>query len=163
MAVAITLVEGRARRSWTVDDPPPQVRRLVQWFCYDRVEGESIKSWAEATGIAMPRINKWMRDARVKELLDHELRASHAHPQRIAGIMDMLYRRATVDSDVKAAQLYLQAVDRLVPKRQLDIVLHDARSLSDQELHAELRRAVALLEQRGVAELEEAEVIEDSG
>jgi hypothetical protein len=154
----ITMAEGRARKNWTVDDPPRRVLAFVEWFAYQRQIGQT------QGNIGRPTLAKWMRDPRVLQLLDNALRLSNAGPQRVQDVLDMLHKRATVDEDVKAAQVYLQAVDRLVPKRQVDIVLHDARTLSDRELHAELRRAVELLEnQRGVLEppIEEAEVIED--
>ena len=164
--MTITVVEGRAKRGWTVDDPPPRIKAFVDWYVWDRAKGESVKGYAESRGVPLITLNVWLKDTRVLTLLDHALYRSNAGPVRVQAVLDMLHRRAVENDDVKAASVYLQAVDKLVPRSRVDIVHHDARGLSDHELHAELRRAVQLLEeQRGVLDVvvEDAEVVEDSG
>jgi hypothetical protein len=75
----------------------------------------------------------------------------------------MLYKRATQADDVQAAKLYLQHVDKLVTRTQVDVVVTDARTLSDDDLRRELARAVALLDRRELpSPVEDAVVIEDS-
>jgi hypothetical protein len=167
--VTITVAEGRAPRGWTVDDPPERIVAFLNWYVHERNVGDTVKGYAEVSDVPLITINKWLRDQRVLTLLDRHLYASNAGPVRVQAVLDMLHMRAVRDQDVKAAQVYLSAVDKLVPKRQVDVVIHDARQLSDQELHKELSRAIALLEeQRGVAPeldpvVEEAEVLEDTG
>jgi hypothetical protein len=58
----------------------------------------------------------------------------------------------------------LEAVGKMAPRQsKVDVTITDARSLSNEQLRVELRRAVALLEGRALPEpVEDAEVIEDS-
>ena len=104
-------------------------------------------------------LRKWLADERVVVLLENALRKSNAGPVRVQAVLDMLHRRATEQEDVKAAQLYLQAVDRLAPRR-IEVTHHDASQLSNEDLARELSRALALIEhQQGP--IVDAEVVDD--
>lgn len=162
--MGITTLDGRARRGWTADDPPARIAAFVDWYVHERAVGDSLKGYADRTGVPYVTVMKWSKDPRVTQVLDTQLKESNAGPIKVQMVLEMLHRRAVDDQDVKAAQVYLQAVDRLVPRRQVDVTIRDARQLSDTDLHAELRRAISLLEdQRGVGPaIEDAEVLEDS-
>jgi hypothetical protein len=77
-------------------------------------------------------------------LLENALRKSNAGPVKVQAVLDMLHTRAIVLEDVKAAQLYLQAVDRLAPRR-VEVTHTDASGLSNEQLAYELRRALDLI------------------
>lgn len=160
----ITTLDGRAPRGWTADDPPTRIAAFVDWYVHERQVGDSLKGYADRTGIPYVTVMKWSKDPRVMEVLDMHLRATNAGPIKVQQVLEMLHRRAVDDQDVKAAQVYLQAVDRLVPRRQLDVTIRDARQLNNDELHAELRRAIDLLEGQSAIGpvIEDAEVLEDS-
>ena len=163
--VALTLP-----RHWTVDDPPKVVRDLVTWYVHEREVGQTIIDYLAWNGehggprLSIAHCRDLMRDERVLALLDRALRTSNAGPLRVQAVMDMLYMRATVREDVKAAQLYLQAVDRLTQRTRVDMVVTDARQLSDEQLYAELSRATKMLEARAAAEppILDAEVVEQA-
>lgn len=153
-------------KPWTVDDPPSIVTEFVHWYTWERAAGETaIDFIASSMGsrLSMANAKVLMRDERVLTLLDRALRTSNAGPLRVQAVMDMLYMRATVREDVKAAQLYLQAVDRLTQRTTVDVTITDARRLSDEQLHAELARATKMLEARRQAEppIVDAEVVSD--
>ena len=92
----------------------PLQLEYIEWLCDPERRGSKVG---------------WARDHGVAEL--------NISPDRIQMVVDALHR-AAAGGDTKAAQLYLQYVDRLQPKR---VVIEDARvaSLSDEELAAELQ------------------------
>jgi len=153
----------RAKRGWTVDDPPDHVARLVRWYAHEREMGQTARDWAGAVGRTPQYVSLLMHDPRVLELLERALRDSNAGPVKVQAVLDMLHKRATIEEDVKAAKVYLDAVGAMAPRRSEVDVRVDVRGLSDQQLQVELRRAVALLEQRSLSgPVEEAEVVEDT-
>jgi len=164
MGQVSTLRARGGRPAWTVENPPEHIRRLVDWWVHERRAGEQQADFAAAAGVSLQSVRNWMVDPRVKQLLGLALDESNASAPRVQMVLDMLYKRATEDEDVKAARTYLEVVGRMAPKRtEVDITIHDARSLSDEQLRAELKRAVDLLEGRALPEaIEEAEVIEDT-
>ena len=157
--------EFRAKRwrEWTPDKPPANVRNFLRWYVEERRIGETIHDYAVKHKIKPTVVRGWLRDERVHDVLEAMLRRSNAGPVRVQEVVDMLYKRATQADDVQAAKLYLQHVDKLVLRTQVDVVVTDARTLSDQDLRQELARAVALLDKRELPPvIEDAEVIEDS-
>jgi hypothetical protein len=154
----------RGRPAWTVENPPDHIRRLVDWWVHERRMGQQQADFAAAAGVSLQSVRNWMVDPRVKQLLGLALEESNASAPRVQMVLDMLFKRATVDEDVKAARTYLEAVGKMMPRKtEVDVTIRDARDLSNEQLRAELKRAVALLEAREpVAEIEEAVVLEDS-
>ena len=154
----------RGGQRWTIDQPPPKIRAFIEWYCFDRGYGETYRNFARAMGYSENTIQTWLRDPRVITLLERTLAGTNAGPVKVQEVLDMLHRRATQEDDVKAARTYLEAVGKMMPRRsEVEVTINDARSLSDQQLAAELKRAVDLLEGRALPEaIEEAEVIEDT-
>ena len=72
----------------------------------------------------------------------------------------MLYMKAVTERDVRAARVYMECVGGLIPRRQVDVVVHDARLLTDEQLRAELSRALQLLD--GPPRTEARDVIDAS-
>ena len=151
------------RPAWTEDDPPRHIRQLVNWWVHERKEGEHQADFALKAGVSVQSVRNWLMDPRVKRMLGNALDESMPAP-RVQMVLDMLFRRATQDDDIKAARTYLEVVGRMAPKRtETTITITGTRSLSDEQLRMELKRAVALLEAQAPAgEIEEAVVIEDS-
>ena len=162
----LTPLRNGGRRAWTPDNPPEHIRRLVDWWVHERRVGESQADFAQSAGVSLQSVRNWMGDPRVKQMLGLALEESNASAPRVQMVLDMLYKRATVEEDVKAARTYLEAVGRMAPKRsEVDVRITDARGLSNEELAAELRKAVALMERNNTPELEapieDAEVVEE--
>jgi hypothetical protein len=170
-ALSTTPAAERSRRkhaterwqTWTPDKPPANVRNFLRWWVEERRVGETFHEYARKHGLKPTVVRGWLRDERVQDVLERMLYRSNAGPVRVQEVIDMLYRRATTLEDVQAAKLYLQHVDKLVTRTQVDVVVTDARTLSDDDLRRELTRAVALLEKRELpSPVEDAEVISDS-
>jgi hypothetical protein len=160
------LRRGGAR--WTTDNPPLKITEFVQWLTEHRRQGEGAVDYARQAGYSPVTVSKWMHDPRVIKLIEAALEHTVAGPLPYMEVLQMLHRRAVEDEDVKAAGLYLQAVGRMAPRRtEVDVRVTDARTLSNDELQAELKRAVALLEHQAELQpgtvIEDAEVIEDDG
>ena len=152
-------------KNWTVEDPPEWVRKFLDWYCFDRKVGETLAEYGrEHEQRHYQNLVRLMRDPRFQQLLETRLRDTNAGPVKVQAVLDMLHKRAVQDEDVKAAGLYLSAVGAMAPRRsQVDVTVNDVRGLSDQQLHVELQRAIALLEGRASSEpVMEAEVIEDT-
>jgi hypothetical protein len=152
-----------SRVAWTIDAPPPHIAAFVRWWVDDRKYGEREREYAAQAELAVQTVRNWMQDPRVRQLVGVALEESNASAPKVQEVLDMLHRRATQEDDVKAAGLYLTAVGKMVPRRELNVTIHDARELSNDQLHAELRRAIALMEGRPALPevIEEAEVLED--
>lgn len=156
----------RASRNWTVEEPPKRIRDFVTWYVWLRETGRGAKDYALWNGTNENTISRWIRDPRVVTLIETGLKASNAGPERVQTVLDMLHRKATTQDDVQAARLYLETVDRLSPRR-VEVTVRDARSLSDEELRVELRRAMKIIESRTSSDREDdsildADVLEDS-
>ena len=150
-------------REWTPEKPPARVARFLRWYVEERKIGETFYDYATKHGERVTVLRGWMRDERVQDVLGRMLYRSNAGPVRVQEVVDMLYRQAVTANDVQAAKVYLQHVDKLVAHTQVDVVVTDARSLSDEALRQELARAVALLDKRELpSPIEDAEVISDS-
>ena len=124
----------------------------MAWYVHERRNGETMADYARAKGIRYDTVKKLARDQRVLQLLDDELRASNAGALRTQQILDMLHRKAVIDHDVRAARVYMECVGGLIPRRQVDVVVRDARLLSYEQLRAELSRALELLDRDQRAE-----------
>jgi hypothetical protein len=139
---------------WTTDKygnhhPPPLVDRFLDWLCDPyRNPNMSQAGWAKSNGVKATTLSRWLRDERVKGLLEKRFEVLNAEPTRVQQVVQAVYERALL-GDVKAATLYLQYVDKLAPKR---IVVHEARelkSMSDDQLREQLQKALYLLDQPG--------------
>ena len=117
---------------------PARVQEYVDWLVsLDRVPSTK-KAWAAEHGVSVSSLGNWDRDERVRRAIDERCAELNMSPERIQSVINAVFMAAQ-RGDMKAAQLYLQHVDRLAPKRT---VIEDRRvsSLSDEELRAELAR-----------------------
>jgi hypothetical protein len=147
--------------AWTVDNPPDHIAQFVNFYVHERPSGcWTERQVAEATGWSVFTVRKRLRDERVLVLLESALRKSNGGPTKVQAVLDMLHQRAVVLEDVKAAHLYLQAVDRLAPRR-VEVTHTDASGLSNEQLASELTRALALLRDHNPGYIEDAEVVDD--
>lgn len=129
----------RVPKGWTVEEPPAAIRDFVEWYAWSRAVGDTYSAYARDTGLTLTTVFRWMRDPRVVELLETELRKTNAGPHKVQQVLDRLHVDA-VAGNVSAARLYLETVDRLSP-RKVEITVRDARDLSNDELKRELRTA----------------------
>lgn len=134
---------------------PANQRAFLEWYAmpeWTRVENglpRWSKEWAELNGVSTHTLRDWKRKPIFRRELEKLLAEINVSPARLQKIVQTLYRKATSTDDrdqVKAAQLYMQYVDKLQPTRVvIDRVERDAESLSDEELAAELEASVVQL------------------
>jgi len=138
------LQHNRAEHLWPEDGSLPEhVQRFVEWLITPRTERlpdeGSQRQWAKKWGVAAETTSTWKRDPRVKRAIEQRCDELNVSVDRIQAVVNTLFKNAE-NGDVKAAQLYLQYVDRLAPKR---VVIEDRRlsDMSDDELARELQAA----------------------
>lgn len=115
---------------------PAVVEEYVEWLVSMERQPSTKRAWAAEHGVSVSSLTNWDRDDRVRRAVDARCSELNMSPERIQSVIDAVFRSAQ-QGDMKAAQLYLQHVDRLAPKRT---IIEDRRvsSLSDEELRAEL-------------------------
>ena len=138
------LQHNRAPQIWPEDGSLPEhVQRFVEWLVMPKWERpadeQSQAAWARKNGVARETVTTWKRDPRVKKAIEARCDELNVSVDRIQAVVNTLFQNAE-NGDVKAAQLYLQYVDRLTPKR---VIIEDRRisDMSDDELAKELRAA----------------------
>lgn len=109
---------------------------FIEWLVDPSREGTQ-EAWAEAHSLHPRTLSAWKKAPAFREAWDRRLAELNVNPDRIQRVVDALYENATdreSRDQVKAANLYLQYVEKFTPKRQ---VVGDRRSLedmSDEEL-----------------------------
>ena len=82
------------------------------------------------------------RDARFIKEWDRRAAELNINPERVQSVIDSLWQRAS-DGDVKAANLYLQYIEKFTPRRR--VLVEDERDIaafSDEELASALEAEV---------------------
>lgn len=89
-------------------------------------------------------LRRWEKKDTFRQQWQSRVDDIQGSPERTQGVLDMLYAKA-MDGDTKAAQLYLQATNRMAPPTIEVKNERKASELSDKELD-ELIAAVAARE-----------------
>jgi len=100
------------------------------------------REWAADNGIHEDSLRRIKRDHRFIKEWDSRAAELNINPERVQSVIDSLWRRAA-DGDVKAANLYLQYIEKFTPKRK--VVVDDERDIagfSDEELASALEAEV---------------------
>ena len=113
---------------WLLGGPERQPRTQREWAAENDMHEDSLRRIKRD-----PRfIKEW--DSRAAEL--------NINPERVQSVIDSLWQRAS-DGDVKAANLYLQYIEKFTPRRK--VVVDDERDIagfSDEELASALEAEV---------------------
>jgi len=118
---------------------PANVQEFLEWLLtptFDR-EPRTQAEWGRQHGGIHPNtMSQWKRDKRFREAFDKRAQELNLSPYRIQEVLDGVFK-AAASGDMKAAQLYLQHVNQLAPKR---LVIEDRSiaALSDAELREAL-------------------------
>lgn len=110
-------------------------QRYLDWLCTAPSERHpaSKQGFADSVGVDVSTVRRWeKKDVFTKEW-ERRSREFQGSPERTQSVLDTLHSKA-LDGDVRAAQLWLQAMDKMAPA-QVE-VKHDrqAANLSDAEL-----------------------------
>lgn len=119
----------------------------INWLCTppsERVPASKEK-YAESIGVNISTLRRWEKKDVFRKAWQSRVDDVQGSPERSQRVLDTLYERA-VGGDIKAAQLYLQATNRMAPPTLNVRSEAKVTELSDQELD-ELISAVASREQ----------------
>lgn len=121
--------------AWPGGKPPDYVVEYIEWL----VTPEAMRkpatktAWAAEHGFSPRTLTDWDHDDRVKWQIRERADALNMSPERVQAVMNALYRKAET-GDVQAAKLYMDHVDKIMPRE------HEAQkgfeSMSDEELAA---------------------------
>lgn len=146
-------IKGAYGKNWRRDKygnlvPPPLIDRFIDWMADPyRNPAMTQAEWADANGVSPSTLQGWLKDERVRDLLDKRLAILNAEPTRVQQVVQAVFERALL-GDVKAATLYLQYVDKLTPKKVINLYeARDLKAMNDEQFREHLLRAVQLLEQ----------------
>lgn len=121
--------------SWLM---PELQSKFLDWLLSDPKDPATRAQWAQENGVHVDSTKRWKRDKRFQEEWERRAREKNISVDRVQSVVDALHQ-AAVNGDVKAANLYLQYIDRFVPKRIVRTEDADTKALSDEDLLAELR------------------------
>ena len=136
-------------RGWVWDEEAGQPIMPVRWQDFldwllkgpDR-DPRTQREWATENGIHEDSLRRIKRDPRFVKEWDRRAAELNINPERVQSVIDSLWQRAS-DGDVKAANLYLQYIEKFIPKRK--VVVDDERDIagfSDEELASALEAEV---------------------
>jgi len=110
-------------------------QRYVDWLCTAPMERTPAtkQEFALSVGVDPSTLRRWEKKDHFRSQWESQSKEHQGSPERTQGVLDTLYAKA-LDGDVRAAQLWLQAMNKMAPA-QVE-VKHDrqASQLSDAEL-----------------------------
>ena len=144
-------------RGWMTDPDsgekvmPQQWSKFLDWLLLGPERQPRLqKDWAAENGVHEDSVRRWKRDPRFRKEWESGAAALNIHVVRVQGVVGAVHAQA-VQGDMKAASLYLQYVQALVPTKRVIVDKADASALSDQELASELEEMLAGLKGGEVA------------
>ena len=107
----------------------------MDWLCTAPSERQPAtkKQMADAVGVDITTLRRWEKKPFFKEEWQKRVDDIQGSPERTQALLDTLYKKA-LDGDVKSAQLYLQATNRMAPPTVEVKSDRKAADLSDDEL-----------------------------
>lgn len=118
----------------------------INWLCTPPQEREpsSKEAYAASIGVNVTTLRRWEKKEVFRKAWQSRVDDVQGSPERSQRLLDTLYDRA-IGGDIKAAQLYLQATNRMAPPTLTVKSDRASAELSDQELD-ELIAAMAARE-----------------
>ena len=126
-----------------------QQHRYVDWLCtapQERVPTTK-KAMSVELGVDITTLRRWEKRPAFKQVWQGQVDELQGSPERTQILLDTLYGKA-VGGDVKSAQLYLQATNRMAPPTVELKTERRVAELSDSDLD-ELIAAMAKRERDG--------------
>lgn len=138
-------------RGWKYDPElgekvmPEGWQHFLDWLVSDPKDPATQYEYAESVGVHPDSLTRIKRDQRFIKEWEKRAAELNISVDRVQGVVDSLHRSAMA-GDVKAAQLYLQYIDRFTPKSRLVIEDRSLSDMSDDEIAAELAEMLEDLE-----------------
>ena len=113
-------------------------QEYLDWLCTapsERVPPSKNKM-AVHLGVDITTLRRWEKKPNFRQQWQDRVDDIQGSPERTQAVLDMLYNKATQDNDVKSAQLYLQATNRMAPPTVEVKSDRKLTELSDSELDA---------------------------
>lgn len=115
---------------------------FIDWRC-DPERSGTMKQWAEDNGIPYATVHQWSsQDPSIRAIIERRLGEFNTSPERLQEIVTAMWDKAK-EGDTRAAQLYLQYVERIAPVRRLENTQRGASEMTDEEVKAALEAALA--------------------
>jgi hypothetical protein len=110
----------------------------LDWLCTAPSERTppSKNKMATHLGVDITTLRRWEKKPNFRQQWQDKVDDIQGSPERTQAVLDMLYNKATQDNDVKSAQLYLQATNRMAPPTVEVKSDRKMSELSDAELDA---------------------------
>jgi hypothetical protein len=110
----------------------------LEWLCTAPSERTppSKNKMAEHLGVDVKTLRRWEKKANFRQQWKDKVDDIQGSPERTQAVLDMLFNKATQDNDVKSAQLYLQATNRMAPPTVEVKSDRKLTELSNEELDA---------------------------
>lgn len=109
----------------------------LEWLCTAPSERQPVskRKFAEAFSVAPQTLRNWEKNAAFREEWRSRVDEVQGSPEKTHSLLESLFARA-MDGDMKAADLYLRATNRMVPQPIRVETEHRVAELSDEELDA---------------------------
>lgn len=109
--------------------------QYINWLCTPPQEREpaSKEAYAALIGVNVTTLRRWEKKDVFRRAWQARVDDVQGSPERSQRLLDTLYEKA-VAGDIKAAQLYLQATNRMAPQTLTVKSERAATELSDEEL-----------------------------
>ncbi len=119
----------------------------ISWLCTPPSERvpSSKEKYADSIGVNVVTLRRWEKKEVFKKTWASKVEDIQGSPERSQRLLDTLYNQA-IGGDIRAAQLYLQATNRMSPPTLTVKSEKSTAELSDKELD-DLISAVASREQ----------------
>ena len=126
--------------AWGKDDQGNDVMPELQadfldWLLSDIRVPSSQALWAEEHGVNEKTVGRWKRDERFRKAWDRAAAEKNVGTERVQDVIEVIYK-AAVGGDIKAAEMYMRYVDRILPPTKVERVADDLEAMSDEELAA---------------------------
>ncbi len=110
-------------------------QQYLDWLC--TVPSERIpaskQGFADYLGVDVSTLRRWEKKDVFAREWESRARLVQGSPERTQNVLDTLHAKA-LDGDVRAAQLWLQAMDKMAPAQVEVKTDRQAAQLSDEEL-----------------------------
>lgn len=111
---------------------------FLDWLLSDPRIPATQYEWAEEHDMHPDSLTRIKRDPRFIKEWEKRAAEKNISVDRVQRVVDALFQQATIGGDVKAAQLYLQYIDRFTPKSRVVIEDRTLSDMSDEELAREV-------------------------
>lgn len=120
-------------------------QKLFIEFLIDPEKSISENQWCVENDVPVRTKTSWKKHRLFREEWEKRSYEVYGGPEKVNAIVEAVYQSAT-KGDMKAAQLYLQYVDKFTPKKEIVTEAKSLKDMTDEEL-AELGENVIALRQ----------------